>query len=161
MLMIFSVGKRQCVSMSDLNNPFISQHLPKEEANYFHLAWSKKRALFSGYVSSLLSWQVSVLLSYSAGRSVRLRMPCSGSLKITTSIWIHLFFVDMASELLFSPPRLHCSYRIATILLCACNVLATLFLLRSFIHPLFLKPSPFSAQRQEISNSLKGKKDIF
>eukprot|EP00250_Pteridium_aquilinum_P010669 c19552_g1_i1 orf=767-1276(-) len=47
----------------------------------------------------------------------------------------------MAADLHALPPRLRCSYRIATLVVCGCNIVAAIYLLQSFISPLFSNPS--------------------
>lgn len=48
----------------------------------------------------------------------------------------------MAPELFICTPRLRCSYRIATIVVCSCNIVAALYILQSLITPLFFTPYP-------------------
>lgn len=48
----------------------------------------------------------------------------------------------MAPELFICTPRVRCSYRIATIAVCSCNIVAALYVLQSLITPLFFTPYP-------------------
>ncbi|KAI5064874.1 hypothetical protein GOP47_0019569 [Adiantum capillus-veneris] len=53
----------------------------------------------------------------------------------------------MATDPHTLPPRFRCSLRIATLVVCCFNIVAAIYLLQSFIGPLFSSPSsaPFSA----------------